>query len=347
MKPHRPRPEAGLSIRPGERPTLLSTVHTWSLRIPKPNWPVFFGRAGRGRGGGSPPGKVPRSSGGSSGRGPRRSWTRRLLGVGIALGVWAAIAIAVMIGIYAADLPDLGSLTASTRRPSVTLLSADGETIAAYGDVYGEPVTLKELPKWLPEAVIATEDRHFYSHFGLDPIGLARAMVVNLRAGHVVQGGSTITQQLAKNLFLTPERSLKRKVQELLIAVQLEHRFTKDQILTLYLNRVYLGNGTWGVDAAARRYFGVPATRLSLYQSALLAGLPKAPSRYNPVADPDLSRERTAQVLANMEATGAITEAEGKQALATELKTIVEQPTDKGVPPLNIGGVLFTEFVVQ
>jgi penicillin-binding protein 1A len=142
-----------------------------------------------------------------------------------------------------------------------------------------------------------------------------------------VQGGSTLTQQLAKNLFLTPERSLKRKVQELLLALQLEHRFTKDEILTLYLNRVYLGNGTWGVDAAARRYFGVPATHLSLYQSALIAGLLKAPSRYNPLNDPQLSKERTQQVLLNMEATGAITDAQARQAMATGPATVKRATT--------------------
>ncbi len=141
------------------------------------------------------------------------------------------------------------------RKPSITILADDGEQISAYGDVYGESLTLDQMPKYLPEAVLATEDRRFYSHFGIDPIGLARAMVVNIRAHHFVQGGSTISQQLAKNLFLSPDKNAKRKIQELLLAVWLEHKFTKDQILTLYLNRVYLGSGTWGVDAAARRYF--------------------------------------------------------------------------------------------
>ena len=279
-------------------------------------------------------------SGGKKSRGPSKqsakptsgrvrvgpSLTKRLVGIGLALCIWAVIAVAVVVGLYSYDLPDLSSLTATTRRPSVTLLSADGESIAAYGDVFGEPVTVASVPKYLPEAIIATEDRHFYSHYGLDPIGLLRALVADVRAGHVVQGGSTITQQLAKNLFLTPERSLKRKVQELVLAVKLEHRFTKDQLLTLYLNRVYLGNGTWGVDAAARRYFGVSATKLSLYQSALIAGLLKAPSRYNPINDADLSRDRTAQVLDNMEAVGDITHADAQAALASGPATVKHEP---------------------
>ncbi len=233
-----------------------------------------------------------------------------------------AIGVGVLVAYYAYDLPDLDTLTATSRRPSITLLSADGETIAAFGDVYGEPVSLAQIPDSLPQAVMATEDRHFYGHFGLDLVGLVRAAVVNLRAGHVVQGGSTISQQLAKNLFLTPERSLRRKVQELLMALWLEHKFSKEQILTLYLNRVYLGNGTWGVDAAARRYFGVPASELNLYQSALLAGLLKAPSRFNPQNDREQSAKRTAQVLANMVAFGAITQEQSDAAQKTGLTTV-------------------------
>jgi penicillin-binding protein 1A len=245
-----------------------------------------------------------------------------LVNFSLTIAIWMGIGLGGLVAFYAYDLPDLENLTATARRPSITLLSADGETIAAYGDVYGEPVTLRDLPPSLPQAVMATEDRHFYSHFGLDLIGLARAMVVNLRAGHVVQGGSTITQQLAKNLFLTPERSLKRKVQELLMALWLEHKFSKDQILTLYLNRVYLGNGTWGVDAAARRYFDVPASKLNLYQSALLAGLLKAPSRFNPQNDREQSVKRTTQVLANMVAFGAVTQGEADEALKNGQATV-------------------------
>ncbi len=242
----------------------------------------------------------------------------------VTLAIWAAIAVGAVVAYYAYDLPDLQTLTATVRKPSITLLSADGETIAAYGDVYGEPVTLADIPPTIPEAVIATEDRHFYSHFGLDLVGLARAVFANLRAGHVVQGGSTITQQLAKNLFLTPERSLKRKVQELLMALWLERKFTKEQILTLYLNRVYLGSGTWGVDAASRRYFDLPASRLNLYQSALLAGLLKAPSRYNPQNDREQSYKRTTQVLANMVAAGMISQAQADEAAKTGPATVKE-----------------------
>jgi len=337
MKPNPSGISGDLRIAAGDRPTIVSPVMAHSIRFPKIALGSFFGRLGaRGSKGGTKSEGSGEGSAGRKGRRPRNSKTgpktgkprsrsrlwKRLLGLGIAIGVWALVAVALIVGIYSYDLPDLSVLTATTRRPSVTLISDDSQTIAAYGDVFGEPVTLATVPKYLPEAIIATEDRHFYRHFGLDPVGLLRALLVDLRAGHVVQGGSTITQQLAKNLFLTSERSLKRKVQELVLAVKLEHRFTKEQLLTLYLNRVYLGNGTWGVDAAARRYFGEPATKLTLYQSALIAGLLKAPSRYNPINDADLSRERTAQVLDNMEAVGSITHAESQAALASGPGTV-------------------------
>ena len=255
-------------------------------------------------------------------RGLALRWLRRAGSAMMVMGIWVGIGLAAVLGFYALDLPDLSSLTATLRKPSISILAADEEQIAAFGDVYGESLTLEQMPKYLPEAVLATEDRHFYSHFGLDPVGLARAMLVNLRAGHYVQGGSTITQQLAKNLFLSPEKSLKRKIQELELAVWLEHKFSKEQILTLYLNRVYLGSGTWGVDAAARRYFDTPATQLNLYQSALLGGLMKAPSRYNPQNDRAQSAKRTAQVLANMVAAGYISQAEADQARNTGQATV-------------------------
>jgi len=247
--------------------------------------------------------------------GPFLSTLLRRVGTTIlVLAIWAGMAVAAVVIYYSLDLPDLSSLTATLRKPSISILASDDEQIAAYGDVYGETLTLDQMPKWLPQAVLATEDRHFYSHFGLDPIGLARAMVVNIRAHHWVQGGSTITQQLAKNLFLSPEKNLKRKIQELLLAVSLERKFTKEQILTLYLNRVYLGSGTWGVDAAAHRYFDTSARELNLYQCALLGGLMKAPSRYNPQNDRAQSAKRTAQVLANMVAAGYITQEQADQA---------------------------------
>ncbi|MDR3326200.1 MAG: PBP1A family penicillin-binding protein [Rhodospirillaceae bacterium] len=252
------------------------------------------------------------------------SLLRRTINFFLTVIIWIVICLSVCVAYYAYDLPDLKNLTSTVRKPSITLLSSDGETIASYGDVYGESVNLKDLPSSVIQAVIATEDRHFYSHFGLDLIGLARAMIINIRAGHVVQGGSTITQQLAKNLFLSSERSLKRKVQELLMALWLERKFSKDQILTLYLNRVYLGNGTWGIDAAARRYFNVPASKLNLYQSALLAGLLKAPSRFNPQNNRELSVKRTTSILENMIAFNVISQEQADDAIKNDQETVLQ-----------------------
>ncbi|MBB5695105.1 transglycosylase domain-containing protein [Muricoccus pecuniae] len=224
--------------------------------------------------------------------------------------VWGGLALGALLLVFAWDLPRPEEALETTRRPSVTLEAADGRLLSTSGDLYGDTLRLRDLPVHLPTALLAIEDRRFRQHFGLDPIGLMRAAWVNLTSGRVAQGGSTLTQQLAKNLFLTPERSLRRKVQEAMLALWLESRFTKDQLLEIYLNRVYLGGGAYGVDAAARLYFGVPARRLALWQSAVLVGLPRAPSRLNPRANPQAAAQRGAEVLRAMAATGAITEAQ-------------------------------------
>ncbi|WP_235907877.1 transglycosylase domain-containing protein [Siccirubricoccus phaeus] len=223
--------------------------------------------------------------------------------------MWGGVVLAGLVLALAWDLPRPDAMPEATRRPAVTLVAADGTLLATQGDLYGERVRLRDLPPHLPAALLAVEDRRFRSHFGIDPVGLARAALANWRAGEVVQGGSTVTQQLAKNLFLTPARSFRRKAQEALLALWLERRFSKDELLEIYLNRVYLGAGAFGVDAASRLYFGIPARRLALWQSALLAGLPKAPSRYNPRASPDLAVSRAAEVLEAMVAAGVLSQA--------------------------------------
>jgi penicillin-binding protein 1A len=239
----------------------------------------------------------------------------RIVKLGVLLLLWTLIVGCVVLGCFALTLPDTGELTRAERRPSLTVLAADGSLLTTYGDLFGQPLTLREMSPYLPKAVIAAEDHRFYRHFGIDPIGLLRAAFANISAGHVVQGGSTISQQLAKNLFLTSERSFSRKIQETLLALWLEHRFTKDQILEIYLNRVYLGAGAYGVDAAAHRYFNKSARRTSLYESAAIAGLLKAPSRFNPTRDRDKTAERTAQVLAKMADSGFVTAAQVNAAM--------------------------------
>jgi penicillin-binding protein 1A len=244
----------------------------------------------------------------------RSGWGGRILRWGLLVALWVMILGGGAVAWFWLTLPPTNDLNQSERRPSVTLLGADGALIATYGDLFGEPLKIKDLPPYLPEAVIATEDRRFYHHWGVDPIGLMRAAYVNFRAGHVVQGGSTITQQLAKNLFLTPDRTLKRKIQEALLALWLEHKFSKDELLEIYLNRVYLGAGTYGVDAAAHRYFDKSARQVTLYEAAAIAGLLKAPTRFSPAHDPDQAQKRTEQVLANMIEAGYITPAQAKAA---------------------------------
>jgi penicillin-binding protein 1A len=273
-------------------------------------------------------------------RGVGRVILRGVIRIVVLLLLWTAIIGAGVLGYFALTLPDTSELTRAERRPSVTVLAADGSLLATFGELFGQPLTLREMSPYLPKAVIATEDRRFYSHFGIDPIGLLRAAAANLAAGHVVQGGSTITQQLAKNLFLTPERSLARKVRETLLALWLEHRFTKDQILEIYLNRVYLGAGAYGVDAAAHRYFGKSARHTTLYESATIAGLLKAPTRFNPTRDRERAAARTAQVLANMIEAGVVTESQ----VASATREGTSRPT---VAAARSGAHYFADWIAE
>ena len=240
----------------------------------------------------------------------------------LVLGIWMVIVAGGIIAWYGADLPDVETALNPTRRPAITVLAEDGTELATIGQYYGRPVRVDELPKAVPAAVIATEDRRFYDHFGIDLIGIARALVSNLRAGGVVQGGSTITQQAAKNLFLSPERTIKRKIQEVLLALWLERTFTKDQILAIYLNRAYFGAGAYGIDAAAHKFFDRSATKVSTYQAAMLAGLLKAPSRYNPLTDPDAAAARAQEVLARMVDAGFLNEHDVQAALQRGLGVV-------------------------
>ncbi|MBO22823.1 MAG: penicillin-binding protein [Rhodospirillaceae bacterium] len=228
----------------------------------------------------------------------------------LVLGIWGGLALAGLLAWFAWNLPNvdaLGPTADKMRRPGVTIVAADGSLVAGYGDLYGARLTVNELPPQLVQAVVAIEDRRFFEHSGVDLRGIARAALANLRAGGVVQGGSTLTQQLAKNLFLTPERSFERKLRELILAVNLERRFEKDELLTIYLNRVYLGAGTYGVEAAAQRYFGTSARDIDTYQAAVLAGLLRAPSRLNPDNSEAAAHNRARTVLGTMADAGFLT----------------------------------------
>ena len=198
--------------------------------------------------------------------------------------------------------------------PVLILVAQNGQPIAKRGSYKEAPIDVTKLPKAVPEAFVAIEDRRFYKHMGVDPLGIIRAMRANAQAGGVAEGGSTITQQLAKNAFLTNKRSLRRKAQEALIALYLETRLSKDEILSRYLSSVYFGEGAFGLRAASQRYFNKSPEDLSVGEAAMLAGLVKAPSRLAPSVNPDGARERMRVVLNAMVETGAITKAEAEEA---------------------------------
>ncbi len=239
------------------------------------------------------------------------------LAIKVVLALVITFALWILWCIY--TMPDIEKAVERTRQPSTMIIAENGNEIHSFGNVYSEVVYLDELPPYVADAVISTEDRRFYEHFGFDIISFTRAMLVNLWHRSYVQGGSTISQQVAKNLFLTANKTIKRKVQELLLAFWLESKFTKDQILTLYLNRVYLGAGTYGIEAASQKYFQKSSRDMNLLEAAIIAGMLKAPSRYNLIASEERARERAAVVLDNMVKAEVITEEQRQNALKMKL----------------------------
>ena len=272
---------------------------------------------------GRPPG-IARPEGGRGGRSERAA--RRPRGArfsagcvywGFVLGLWGGVAIAGLFAYYASQLPPIDQLAVPKRPPNIAILADDGSLIANRGDTGGAAVRLSELPPYLPKAFVAIEDRRFYSHFGIDPIGIGRAVFRDVTGRGGMEGGSTLTQQLAKNLFLTQERTLSRKIQEAILALWLERKYSKDQILELYLNRVYFGSGAFGVEAAAQKYFGKSARQVTLSEAAVLAGLMRSPTKLAPNRNLTAANERAAQVITAMAEQGHITEAMAKLALAS------------------------------
>src|SRR4051794_2220413 len=255
-------------------------------------------------------------------QGPRRSLLGRIAYWSLVLGLWAFIGMLGLTGWVAAHLPPIQSLEVPKRPPSIQIVGLNGRVLATRGEMGGSAVALRELPPFLPKAFLAIEDRRFYSHWGLDPLGVARAVAANVLHRGVSQGGSTITQQLAKNLFLTQERTMQRKLQEVILSVWLERKYSKDEILDLYLNRVYFGSGAYGVEAAAQRYFGKSARNVTLQEAALLAGLVKSPSKLAPTRNFDGAERRSQIVLAAMSDAGYVSEAQVKTAIALAPKIV-------------------------
>lgn len=255
------------------------------------------------------------------------------------IALLGSIAAFFLFAYYSRDLPDVTEIIKKELRPSVTIRTADGLILAKYGDAKGDTLTYSQIPGYMIEAVVATEDQRFFKHSGIDIWGIIRAQFANLKAGRILQGGSTVTQQLAKIIYLSPERTIKRKLQEFIIAIQLERKFTKEQIITMYLNRVYLGKGNYGIDAAAKFYFGKGAGDLELFEAAILAGMLKAPSKYAPSSNPILAVKRARYVLERMHEEKFITKAQFAEAIPPN---IIERGVARGV----LNNPYFTDYVL-
>ena len=271
----------------------------------------------------SPPIKPPK---------PQRSFLRRLFlglfGWGFALALLAILGLVLAVTLTAASLPTYPEMMKTPQGQSVVIRAADGTELVTVGPSYGRWLPYSEIPRDMIDAMKAVEDRRFDWHPGVDPIGIVRSIQVNFKAGRTVQGASTITQQLARNIFLTSKQTYGRKVREAILAMAIERKFSKQQIMELYLNRVYFGGGAYGIDAASRKFFGHPATKLDLEQSAIIAGLVKAPSRYSPTADPARARDRAEIVIQTMLVSGAITPAQAESVNFDSLKFAVD--SDQG-----------------
>jgi len=237
------------------------------------------------------------------------------------------MAVLCLFAMAAKNLPDPAALWERSRPVSVQIVDRNGRDILVRGAAKEQPVNLDALPFHIPMTVLATEDKRFYNHIGVDPLGIARAMVVNIKAGRYVEGGSTITQQLSKNIFLTPDKTIRRKAQEMMLSIWLERDYTKRELLELYLARVYFGGGAWGLESASDLYFNKPASELTLAEAAMMAGVLKAPSAYNPVANPKRARSRMAVILGAMERQNLLGEHVKAMALAEDIK-IHEPQTD-------------------
>ncbi len=241
---------------------------------------------------------------------------------GFVFSIWLGLAIVALVGYYALKLPSADTWAVPERPANIRIIAANGKLISNRGKMGGEAVSIRQLPHYLPSAMIAIEDKRFMSHFGIDPIGITRAFIGNIAAGRITAGGSTITQQVAKNLFLSPEQKIGRKIQEALLALWLEKKYSKQDILELYLNRVYYGAGAYGIEAASQRFFGKSARNLSLGEAAIMAGVLKAPSRLSPDKNPTGAAKRARVVLNAMADQGYISNAEAKAAAIDPNKRI-------------------------
>tara|TARA_R110002072_G_scaffold22383_13_gene78138 strand:- start:1496 stop:3724 length:2229 start_codon:yes stop_codon:yes gene_type:complete len=292
-------------------------------------------------------GKAPaakRSGGGGERPGRRgwRLWLRRLILWGLALALLGALFVGLAVAFAARSLPSFYQLQATQVGQTIVVRARDGSEIVELGPSYGQWLSSEEIPQVMKDAMISVEDRRYHSHFGVDPIGLARALWVAVTDDTRVAATSTITQQLARNVFLNSNRTIDRKLREAVLAVALETKFTKEQILELYLNKVYFGGGAYGVDSASRKFFSHPATDLSIAEAAIIAGLVKAPSRYSPTADVNAAVDRASVVLRLMREQGRISASQASvDVSAVNLKEETGQNsvryfTDWALPQLDL-----------
>ena len=273
----------------------------------------------------------------------KRGWFRKLLIWGFALALLGAIFLGVAVAVTAKSIPSYEELKRSQSGQTILVRARDGSELFNMGPSYGKWVPMRAIPKVMPAAMTSVEDRRFYSHIGVDPLGLMRAVYMSITSGKSMRATSTITQQLARNLFLNNSRTLTRKLNEAVWAIALETKFSKDQILELYLNKVYFGGGAYGIDAASRKFFGHAAEEITLPEAAIIAGLVKAPSHYSPTADEKAAVDRAKVVLQTMVENEAITASE---ASALDLGAIKFAPeggknsvryfTDWALPQLDI-----------
>jgi len=270
-------------------------------------------------------------------------WIWRGIKLGLFLALLGIIVVGVFVAIARDEIDSFEDLKASPNGQMIRIRAADGSVIQTLGPSYGRWLTVDQLPDEMKDAMIAVEDRRFIYHPGVDPIGITRALWIRWQEGHFSEGGSTITQQLARNIYLNNRREVGRKLREMILALAMETRFTKDQILELYLNKVYFGGGAFGVDAASRRFFDHGAEELTLAEAAVIAGLVKAPSRYSPTADARAALGRARVVVGVMQDAGMITAAEAAEVKPAQVKLAIQPRqnsvryfTDWALPQLDV-----------
>ena len=261
-------------------------------------------------------------------RRPMGTWILRIIKAGVIAGLLGVMVLGIFVAIARGEIDSFEDLKASPNGQMIRVRAADGTVIQSLGPSFGRWLDINQLPSEMKDAMVAVEDRRYYIHPGVDPIGITRSLYARAIEGRWTQGGSTITQQLARNIYLNSNKEFGRKIREVILALAMETKFSKDQILELYLNKVYFGGGAYGVDAASRKFFDHGAEDLSLAEAAIIAGLVKAPSHYSPTADAQAAIDRATVVVGVMQDAGMISAAEAAEVRPADVKMAKQQPQD-------------------